>query len=156
MNIWPEPCWQPYFQPTEQIRQLYTCPPSDIQKRRFAVSSRHPHSTTWAPYYDSISDFFFYTPPHAVLPSWARRELVLTGCSCHSLAVKLPSLPSRSPSLSPWATADNTRSLESGSQLQQRAFSQWRHYAPQQMGFLQVAYCAKTLNLTQRILVSEV
>lgn len=104
VNICPEVCWPPYFQSTEQIWQLSTCRPCDIQKRRFAVS---PHSTTWPPYYDRISAFFF-TPPHALLPSWAAREMVLTGCSCQSPAVKLPSLPSCSPSLSPWATADNT------------------------------------------------
>lgn len=101
---------------------------------------------------------FFLTPPYALLPSRAGREMVLTGCSCQGPAVKLPSRPSCSPPLSPWATADNTWSLASGSQLQQRepsASGGISLAAPEQMDFLQVAYCAKRLNLMQKHLVSE-
>lgn len=117
------------------------------------IQQRGPHNMIGSRFF-----FFFYTAPHPSLPLGQRREMVLAGCSCHSPAVKLPSLPSRSPSVSPWATADNTWSLESGSQLQQRepsASGGISLAAPQQMDFLQVAYYAKTLNLMQRNLVKE-
>lgn len=109
-----------YFHPTEQMLQLYAygtfC---DIQKRWFAISPPHWHSTTRAPCYDRISLFFPLSAP-SFFPSQGDG----TGCGCHSPAVRLP-YQHLSPSLSPWGTADNTWSPEPDSQLEhsKRAFS---------------------------------